>query len=173
MPDNGISNDVQKSGKSLLPDDFFLFIGSFPRKTTSHVRLHVLPASRRSECSGGRGGVDRRRLDERARGVTPERVRGQCGNHPQGPRRMHASAVPSPPPRIFPSETVISVYPNPPVNFLSAEYFRPIPSFSAADDGLRRFYTIQNCNRGRRRQTKFPAPRFGILIDAQFLFCDF
>ena len=40
------------------------------------------------------------------------------------------------PPRIFPSETVISVYPNPPVNFLSAEYFRPTPSFSAADDGL-------------------------------------
>ena len=77
------------------------------------------------------------------------------------------------PPRIFPSETVISVYPNPPVNFLSAEYFRPTPSFSAADDGLRRFYTIQNCKRGRRRQTKFPAPRFGILIDAQFLFCDF
>ena len=72
---------MQKSGKSLLSDDFFVYI-SFPRKTTSHVRLHVLPASRRD--------VDRRRLDERGRGVTPERVRGQCGNHPQGPRRMHA-----------------------------------------------------------------------------------
>lgn len=172
MPDNGIRTMCKSQANPCFPTIFFVY-RSFPRKTTSHVRLHVLPASRRSECSGGRGGVDRRRLDERGRGVTPERVRGQCGNHPQGPRRMHASAVPFPPPRIFPSETVISVYPNPPVNFLSAEYFRPAPSFSAADDGLRRFYTIQNCNRGRRRQTKFPAPRFGILIDAQFLFCDF
>lgn len=89
MPDNGIQTMCKSQANPCFPTIFFVY-RSFSRKTTSHVRLHVLPASRRSECSGGRGGVDRRRLDERGRGVTPERVRGQCGNHPQGPRRMHA-----------------------------------------------------------------------------------
>ena len=88
MPDNGIRTMCKSQANPCFPT-IFSFIDLFLEKRQA-MYGSTSYQHRADPNVPAEGGVDRRRLDERGRGVTPERVRGQCGNHPQGPRRMHA-----------------------------------------------------------------------------------
>lgn len=89
MPDNGIRTMCKSQANPCFPT-IFSFIDLFHEKRQAMYGSTSYQHRADPNVPAEGGGVDRRRLDERGRGVTPERVRGQCGNHPQGPRRMHA-----------------------------------------------------------------------------------